>query len=75
MRISRLVRHVFGFGAYSRTPSPDQTAEYGRFRRDLGCGKAENLGAGEQKRSGGGLRGGQGAAIAQNYKQTAISLQ
>ena len=23
MRISRLVRHVFGFGAYSRTPSPD----------------------------------------------------
>ena len=22
-RISRLVRHVFGFGAYSRTPSPD----------------------------------------------------
>ena len=23
MRISRLLRHVFGFGAYSRTPSPD----------------------------------------------------
>ena len=26
-----------------------QTAEDGRFRRDLGCVKAENLGAGEQK--------------------------
>ena len=23
MRISRLLRHVFGFGAYSRTPFPD----------------------------------------------------
>ena len=23
MRISSLLRHVFGFGAYSRTPSPD----------------------------------------------------
>ena len=23
MRISRLLRHVFGFGAYSRMPSPD----------------------------------------------------
>ena len=23
MRISCLVRHVFGFGAYSRVPSPD----------------------------------------------------
>ena len=51
-----------------------QTAEYGRFRRDLGCGKAENLGAGEQKQCWGGLRGGQGAVIARNYKQMAISL-
>ena len=28
MRISRLVRHVFGFGAYSRTPSPDILIKY-----------------------------------------------
>ena len=34
-----------------------QTAEYGHFRQDLGCGKAENPGAGGQKRSGDGLRG------------------
>jgi hypothetical protein len=35
-----------------------QTAEYVRFRRDLGGGKLKNLGAGVQKCPRGGLRGG-----------------
>ena len=39
--------------------SPEyQTAEYVRFRRDLGGGKRKNLGAGAQKCPRGGLRGG-----------------
>jgi hypothetical protein len=36
-----------------------QTAEYVRFRRDLGGGKLKKLGAGAQKCLRGGLRGGQ----------------
>jgi hypothetical protein len=36
----------------------DQTAEYVRFRRDLGGGKLKNLGAGAQKCPRGGLRSG-----------------
>ncbi len=35
-----------------------QTAEYVRFRRVLGGGKLKNLGAGAQKCTRGGLRGG-----------------
>ena len=40
-----------------------QTAEYVRFHRDLGGGKLKNLGAGVQKCTRGGLRGGLWAAM------------
>ncbi len=40
-----------------------QTAEYVRFRLDLGGGKLKNLGAGAQKSTRGGLRGGLWAAM------------
>ena len=52
--------HDYSFEMNQEGITSCQTAEYGRFRRDLGCGKAENLGAGEQKRSGGGLRAAKG---------------
>jgi hypothetical protein len=41
---------------------PGQTAEFVRFRRDLGGGKLKNLCAGAQKCPRGGLRGGLWAA-------------
>jgi hypothetical protein len=43
-----------------------QTAEYVRFRRDLGCGKLKNLAAGVQKCPRGGLRGGQPPKLGQS---------
>ena len=51
-----------------------QTAEYGRFRRDLGCGKAVKSRGRGAKIIWGRLGGGQGAVVARNYKQMAISL-
>ena len=51
-----------------------QTAEYGRFRRDLGCRKAVKSQGRGAKMIWGWLGGGQGAVVARNYKQMAISL-
>ena len=51
-----------------------QTAEYGRFRRDLGCEKAAKSRGRGAKMIWGRLGGGQGVVVAHNYKQMAISL-
>ena len=51
-----------------------QSAEYGRFRRDLGCGKAVKSRGRGAKMIWGRLGGGQGAVVPRNYKQMAISL-